>query len=1656
MHYGTPEGAGPSRGRVSFLLSETTPSGPTGNVQHISPVLIPTEMDLSTWLGSTGGTTADTDVPLGTSSTGLQDSATNFVRVPQETTSLVTDKAELGTVTWVSTALTPPTAPSKKAVTTGQQARGPVGEAYSSAVPRSEQTSGRDLALRATSVDTDTAVTIPTAHVTPATPWVSDGPDSAATASLMGVARETAGSSPAAASPVRGPNSESTSGLETSDTTSPPRTLSVTSFPVGLTGKSGSLALEVTTSGHRRARSVSMRMPSPERKVWTTDSTQAVGTSSGTVTDTAAHLHVTGVPEVSSTLRTLSSLTSATAAGSTHYSSAPAGTRLARLLSAYPDEITEVSTRLKTLSPEDTTMSAPTATFSDDHRVSLLLPEISGANVTPKRPEITAFPISITFPDKPGTQTNINNAPPSFRPDVSTRDFPTAPASSASTRDSTDVETTGSPEFTLGSSENLPTLAQLSPAGTFLSDRAHSTNAPENPTRSPRNSPSPIMTQPAEMPLTTRTGHPGATAQDSMPLDTSTTISGARTLLAETQNSTHSEVTDLMSRGPEDVSRTGPSFVEPSSSSVLESILAPTSPLPVSPTAAETGPTSPSPLTTLWTSGRVKTTDVVGTSLGARARSPENLSDTTVETLATPQALTESEAVHLSKNTAVTSVGSTSSGHETHSPVPADSGPSKVTSAMVTSSILRETTVPTSMPGSSETPWFKTEPASSVAPSLRGTSTSQPMSSGMETIAVFPSVPTEGGTEVPRTEGISSATTPSSGPFHSTTTPDVATEMPRLSTSPIMTGPSGMFLTRLTHHPGPVPPDTSSLSSSKMSSWAGTDSAVTPSVSYSGLTTIMNSVPDDLSGTSTSFMDEISSPPFLMSLPAMNSHPPLSSILPGFSPTSLSPGTSFSSTVLVRTTDMVSRSSESGARFSPNLHSPSIEILAVSETSTDAGATRLSQNTGITSVGTSSSGRELHSSVPIYSESPSITYPMDTAPSLEETTLATSAVSVPLMPTSFETVPLLHPTSGLKVTSKAVDFSSAPSTPMPSPPQSAHLVKSPRPGAADFLSSAETLPGDTLTPSLSESTTNFVTSGVPGVSSIACPSSPFCRTESVLGDTSMSTIARILPSSASTPFPFSTFATTGSSTGPAPHGITSSPTPPRAVDATREAKISTADGPVVMVGSLETWTQSVWTSLSPITATRKTQNTDLGTVTSASQVSPHSTQLTRLPAGGTERAQTTTRATSATRVSAPTFETLTVLTSSGKMANTGTPRVTITTADASPDLLERTGSTPTRAAAETSSTAGSGTTRSMSSRRPAQLVVGSAAESSTLVPPPGGSFGEPQVTTSWPTRPVETTSRTSLNDSKSKSDTTLTMATSTEEEVSLAVSTWTLTPSALGVENSLVTSGGKKTSMFPPTLIGSTDETDTIPSWVTTHGTSFTVPATVAPHTTTWVTAQDTRTGVGTSATAATSTRSQVHPDTTASWATQFEREARSAVPTLTAPHREPDPTVSVVTRPSETGLNVSQTTSKVSHSDPDTMSSTATGPGAGASSALPTVTVPPEVLTVATSLVTSSATEASTTFSTGTVSTDDPDPSISSVTRPAESSSTVPGAATSVSRSDSDSTAPMAPSLGTEASSAGPDVPLSSPEVPGHHSPMGEPPCSTDCFSRANCDWFR
>ena len=75
----------------------------------------------------------------------------------------VTDKSELRSMTWVSSTVIPSTALSKKTMTATTHR--PVGDAYSSASSRSEQTAGGDLTLRVSSVDTDIAITTSRAYI---------------------------------------------------------------------------------------------------------------------------------------------------------------------------------------------------------------------------------------------------------------------------------------------------------------------------------------------------------------------------------------------------------------------------------------------------------------------------------------------------------------------------------------------------------------------------------------------------------------------------------------------------------------------------------------------------------------------------------------------------------------------------------------------------------------------------------------------------------------------------------------------------------------------------------------------------------------------------------------------------------------------------------------------------------------------------------------------------------------------------------------------------------------------------------------------------------------------------------------------------------------------------------------------------------------------------------------------------------------------------------------------------------------------------------------------------------------------------------------------------------------------------------------------------
>ncbi|XP_008589429.1 PREDICTED: mucin-16-like, partial [Galeopterus variegatus] len=104
------------------------------------------------------------------------------------------------------------------------------------------------------------------------------------------------------------------------------------------------------------------------------------------------------------------------------------------------------------------------------------------------------------------------------------------------------------------------------------------------------------------------------------------------------------------------------------------------------------------------------------------------MDSTSDKILATSKDTTDTQEVNPSTNTTVTSVGTTSSEHELHSSVSANSLPSNATSAVVTTSTVVATkqnpTIYTSMPESLDVTRMQLESTSSVTSRLRETSTS--------------------------------------------------------------------------------------------------------------------------------------------------------------------------------------------------------------------------------------------------------------------------------------------------------------------------------------------------------------------------------------------------------------------------------------------------------------------------------------------------------------------------------------------------------------------------------------------------------------------------------------------------------------------------------------------------------------------------------------------------------------------------------------------------------------------------------------------------------------------------------------------------------------------------------------------------------------------
>ncbi|XP_021564070.1 mucin-16-like, partial [Carlito syrichta] len=1116
-----------------------------------------------------------------------------------------------------------------------------------------------------------------------------------------------------------------------------------------------------------------------------------------------------------------------------------------------------------------------------------------------------------------------------------------------------------------------------------------------------------IMSESADTTVTSQTSSPVSPSRGTLSLGKSATtrsLAGSHSTLS--QGFQHSEVTTLMSRGPERVSGTGPPPVEGvTSSSSLMSVPATNSPSPVASTLLMHAPSSPFPVTLILTPGLRETTDVLGTSSEADSSSPSNLSSTSVDILATSEVTRDTEKIHLSSIPAVTNVETSHSGQESHFSVIPDSETAKASFPVVTTSTLvGDTSVPMSTSAFFGTSGIQTQTTPSLTPGLRETSHYEGTSLDRETSTVLSEVLTGDSTEVSRSEVTLSSIPGSAQP---TVTPVFSTETTTmLPTSPIATKSEEMTITTQTGLPGSTAQRTLALDISSTASWLGTHSSVTHGFSLSEMITHMGRDSEEMSWSSHPSVEETSSVSSLLSLSATNAPSSISSISPESVPSSPLPVTSFPTPGLMKTTDVLDTHSEPGTGSSPNLNSTSTEMLATSEVITDTEEIQLSSNTAVTSVGTSASKHVLPVSVPIHSESPIATYPMGTSSSMAETTISTS------MPTYSETTgfkvePLSHMTSGLRETSMSLGTSSATPTQTPSSPVSTHLLQSGKTdvtssvkipvsdqppflqyteipvkiitpfdaspsviestGVTAFpeskfsmsvsestyrlstgmLPSTETISDDTLMSSSSETMASFAITGVPAASLVS--GSPFSKIESSSRDAALSTTAESLSLSTSTPFPSSTSTTTDSSIIPALPGITSSPASPHPVNTSLGFESSTTEGPLVNVSTSETWTQPVRTSLSSILDTRMTKSAELEKVTSANQVPPFSTQLPR-----TEHV----------------MERITKIPNDAKHGSTIGPikGPLAATSPSSPRGLH----TRETEKAKTTTTS---------------LKTTSTATLTTKVYTPTSETLTPLKIPVQMTNTI--TTRMMIRTPDVSPVMTSSLATRLGAEISTDVPRTTL-PIFNGESEttvSLVPSSGSETSSAIQTLAVSPGEPDTTASWVihpaettppiskttlsVSHSKSDTTPSTATSP------VEDIGSALPTSV-----VFSNI-PEVVTSLVIGSETHISTILPTPTVLPRELETTASWITHPSETSPVVSRTVPDFSHSESDATLSVATSPGAQAHSVVSTTTILPSVPGLETSVVTSSGPDTSTAISSLTLSPGKPETTQSLVTHP-------------------------------------------------------------------------
>nr|XP_036874432.1 mucin-16 [Manis javanica] len=836
------------------------------------------------------------------------------------------------------------------------------------------------------------------------------------------------------------------------------------------------------------------------------------------------------------------------------------------------------------------------------------------------------------------------------------------------------------------------------------------------------------------------------------------------------------------------------------------------------------------------------------------------------------------------------------------------------------------------------------------------------------------------------------------------------------------TSPSG------TSARGALPLDTPARASQ-----AGTRSAGTQRSAHSETAAVTGRGLEAGARTSPLSVEVTGSPPSPAPFPG--SPAPASSTWPRRGPSSPAPVTSPVTSDLVNTAHRLGTGSTPGTSSAPNVSSTAYETPATFDAPTVTENTHSSANPAATTLGTSShSGGEPRSSVLIHSEPATATYTRGTASATEETTLPTS-MPASLQTTTSETEPHAHLSPGWRWTSIVPDSSPATPTDRPSPPLSAHLLKSPEteappstrtsvPGhlppshtefpaeipvetitrsytslsaagsagvtafpesklsgsaseSAHHPSTAEAMLADTLTP---EAMASLPTSGVAHARSPASSARPFPRMEAGPGSAMAPTVAESLPSSAPTPPP--------SATSAAPPGITSSPAAPRAVDASLGADSTTARGPAVMLSTLETWTQWGRTSSSPIRDSTVTESIDLGAVTSASRPPPHSTPLTRTD-GIVEHITKIPREAVHGGTAGPIHV---PLPSTSSASLRGLPTGATERAEATATALE-TPSTVTPASHVSSPTLGMPALL----RTSGEVVSTGTAGATTTTPDVPTDI--PERTASLAPRPGAEASTavpwTASSVFKRGSETIPSPVPSSGAETRSAVATPTVTFGELETTTSWATHPAETSpTVSMATLTVSRSESHTTSPTATSPGaevSSAVRTTAVSPGALAMATSLVTSPEAEMSTVVSTLTESPHEPETAATSVTHPGREASSAAPIVTVSPGEPDTTASWG-HSSDRNTPVSRTTLNFSHSESDTAPSTATSPGAEASSASPTTTVSPGVPDMVTSQATHSGTNGSMVIPSLTVSPDVPDTMASVVTQPgAQTGSTTP-----------------------------------------------------------------